>query len=82
MAKQLHMPAQSGSSRMLEAMRRGHDRPAYDALVRRVRELVPQVSWHFFVFEWIWEAGSPARGSGVSLPRKHTLLCLVLMYPG
>ena len=41
-AKQLHMPAQSGSSAVLAAMRRGHDRPAYDALVRRVRSHLPQ----------------------------------------
>ena len=43
-AKQLHMPAQSGSSRMLAAMKRGHDRAAYDALVQHVRTFLPQVS--------------------------------------
>ena len=43
-AKQLHMPAQSGSSAILAAMRRGHDRAAYDALVQRVRSFLPQVS--------------------------------------
>ena len=42
--KQLHMPAQSGSSSMLERMRRGYTRQAYDDLVRHVRELVPGVS--------------------------------------
>lgn len=42
--KQLHMPAQSGSSSMLERMRRGYTRQAYDALVQHVRELVPGVS--------------------------------------
>ena len=42
--KQLHMPAQSGSSSMLERMRRGYTRQAYDDLVDHVRELVPGVS--------------------------------------
>lgn len=42
--KQLHMPAQSGSSSMLERMRRGYTRQAYDDLVQHVRELVPGVS--------------------------------------
>ena len=44
MCKQLHMPAQSGSSSMLERMRRGYTRQAYDDLVEHVRELVPGVS--------------------------------------
>ena len=42
--KQLHMPAQSGSSSLLERMRRGYTRQAYDDLVDHVRELVPGVS--------------------------------------
>ena len=42
--KQLHMPAQSGSSSMLERMRRGYTRQAYDDLVQHVRELVPGVA--------------------------------------
>jgi MiaB/RimO family radical SAM methylthiotransferase len=37
----LHIPAQSGSSAVLEAMRRGYDRRAYVELVSRVRELLP-----------------------------------------
>jgi len=41
---QLHMPAQSGSSRMLEAMRRGYSREAYSALARRIRGRLPGVS--------------------------------------
>lgn len=44
MCKQLHMPAQSGSSTMLDRMRRGYTRQAYDDLVEHVRELVPGVS--------------------------------------
>ena len=41
----LHMPAQSGSTAMLDAMRRGYTRDAYDALIRRARQKIPQVRW-------------------------------------
>ena len=37
----LHLPAQSGSDRVLSAMRRGYDRAGYLALVRRLRDVVP-----------------------------------------
>jgi len=40
---QLHLPAQCGSSKVLEAMRRGYTRQAYLDLVQRVREMVPGV---------------------------------------
>ncbi|KAL4421454.1 hypothetical protein ABPG75_010745 [Micractinium tetrahymenae] len=42
--KQLHMPAQSGSSYMLDRMRRGYSREAYDALVAHVRSVIPEVA--------------------------------------
>uniref|UniRef100_A0A2K5RFH5 CDK5 regulatory subunit associated protein 1 n=1 Tax=Cebus imitator TaxID=2715852 RepID=A0A2K5RFH5_CEBIM len=42
--KQIHLPAQSGSSRVLEAMRRGYSREAYVELVHRIRESIPGVS--------------------------------------
>ncbi|XP_043351730.1 mitochondrial tRNA methylthiotransferase CDK5RAP1 isoform X3 [Dermochelys coriacea] len=42
--KQLHLPAQSGSSRILEAMRRGYTREAYLELVQHVRDSIPGVS--------------------------------------
>ena len=42
--KQLHMPAQSGSTSTLQRMRRGYTRQAYDALVRHAREMVPNVA--------------------------------------
>ncbi|CAM9629567.1 unnamed protein product [Chrysoparadoxa australica] len=42
--KQLHMPAQSGSSTVLERMRRGYSREAYIALVQQVRREVPGVA--------------------------------------
>ncbi|NXG48510.1 CK5P1 protein, partial [Psilopogon haemacephalus] len=41
--KQLHLPAQSGSSRVLEAMRRGYTREAYLELVQHVRDCIPGV---------------------------------------
>jgi len=40
----LHIPAQSGSSAVLEAMRRGYTREAYDKLIGRVRELLPHAT--------------------------------------
>lgn len=40
----LHMPAQSGSSSTLQRMRRGYTREAYDALVQRAREVIPNVA--------------------------------------
>ena len=42
--KQLHMPAQSGSSSMLERMRRGYTRQAYDDLVQHARRMIPGVA--------------------------------------
>lgn len=41
--KQLHMPAQSGSTTVLARMRRGYTRDAYDALLQHVYEHLPQV---------------------------------------
>ena len=41
---QLHMPAQSGSSRMLERMHRGYTREAYDQLVDHIRNKTPGVA--------------------------------------
>lgn len=43
-AKSVHLPAQSGSTRVLAAMRRGYDREAYLALAARVRAAVPGVA--------------------------------------
>ena len=37
----LHLPAQSGSDRILDAMHRGYDRDRYLELVRRLRDRVP-----------------------------------------
>uniref|UniRef100_G3SN37 Mitochondrial tRNA methylthiotransferase CDK5RAP1 n=1 Tax=Loxodonta africana TaxID=9785 RepID=G3SN37_LOXAF len=42
--KQIHLPAQSGSSRVLEAMRRGYSREAYVELIHHIRESIPGVS--------------------------------------
>ncbi|XP_062565783.1 CDK5RAP1-like protein [Armigeres subalbatus] len=40
----LHLPAQSGSSAVLERMRRGYSREAYINLVQEVRSLIPDVT--------------------------------------
>jgi len=42
--KHLHLPVQSGSTRVLAAMRRRHTREQYLELVARVREAIPGVS--------------------------------------
>lgn len=42
--KQIHLPVQSGSSAVLERMRRGYTREAYLGLVKHIRSLIPQVS--------------------------------------
>uniref|UniRef100_A0A383WC25 Uncharacterized protein n=1 Tax=Tetradesmus obliquus TaxID=3088 RepID=A0A383WC25_TETOB len=42
--KYLHMPAQSGSSSMLQRMKRGYSREAYDGLVERARQVLPNVA--------------------------------------
>jgi MiaB/RimO family radical SAM methylthiotransferase len=41
---QLHVPAQSGSSTVLERMRRGYTRETYLALVSHIRERIPGVA--------------------------------------
>jgi tRNA A37 methylthiotransferase MiaB len=40
----LHIPAQSGSTSVLQAMRRGYSRETYLRLIDRVREVLPDVS--------------------------------------
>ena len=40
---QLHLPAQSGSTEVLAAMRRGYTREAYIELCQRVRAVIPGV---------------------------------------
>lgn len=42
--KHLHLPVQSGSTRVLAAMRRRHTRDEYLNLVRRIREQVPAIA--------------------------------------
>src|SRR5690606_38302093 len=41
---QLHMPLQSGSSRVLKAMRRSYRRERFQGIVRRVREAMPEAA--------------------------------------
>jgi tRNA A37 methylthiotransferase MiaB len=38
------MPAQSGSSAVLQAMQRGYTRESYDELVQHVRDIIPDVA--------------------------------------
>ena len=40
----VHLPAQSGSSRVLKAMRRTYDRPRYLRVVEQLREAVPDLA--------------------------------------
>ena len=42
--KQIHLPAQSGSSSVLQRMRRGYTREAYDALAAHIRSSVPGIA--------------------------------------
>jgi len=44
LCKSLHMPAQSGSTTVLQRMRRGYSREAYLELVARAREMIPGVT--------------------------------------
>src|SRR5207245_4907061 len=42
--RHLHLPVQSGSTRVLEAMRRRYTRESYLELVARIREALPDVA--------------------------------------
>lgn len=41
--KQIHLPAQSGNSVVLNRMRRGYTRDAYLDLIRHIRDILPDV---------------------------------------
>uniref|UniRef100_A0A8C6UHG3 Mitochondrial tRNA methylthiotransferase CDK5RAP1 n=1 Tax=Neogobius melanostomus TaxID=47308 RepID=A0A8C6UHG3_9GOBI len=42
--KQIHLPAQSGSNQVLQAMRRGYSKEAYLELVENIKRVIPGVS--------------------------------------
>ncbi|KAG8446363.1 hypothetical protein GDO86_013994 [Hymenochirus boettgeri] len=42
--KQIHIPAQSGSNKVLKAMQRGYSREAYLELIHNIRQSIPGVS--------------------------------------
>lgn len=44
LCKHIHLPAQSGSSTVLERMRRGYTREAYLDLVNTIRSIIPEVT--------------------------------------
>jgi tRNA-2-methylthio-N6-dimethylallyladenosine synthase len=44
LASHVHLPVQSGSDRMLAAMKRGYTRLEYKSIVRRLREVRPDIS--------------------------------------
>lgn len=44
LCKSLHMPAQSGSSTVLDRMRRGYTREAYINLIQKAKEIIPGVT--------------------------------------
>ena len=56
----LHMPAQSGSSVVLAAMRRGYSREAYLDLISHVRQIVPgelEMMQHIpFLSMWLFQS--------------------------
>ncbi len=42
--KSIHLPCQSGSTRILELMRRGYTKEAYLSLVEHIRSLIPDIA--------------------------------------
>ena len=44
LCKHIHLPVQSGSDRVLAAMKRGHTREEFLALVRQIRTVLPEVA--------------------------------------
>ncbi|TKR77727.1 hypothetical protein L596_018645 [Steinernema carpocapsae] len=78
---QLHMPAQSGNDRVLEAMGRGYSRELYMNLVRDIRSLVPGVSLTSDFIAGFCGETEEAHKDTLSLMREvHYSFCYVFPY--
>jgi len=79
--KQIHLPAQSGSSTCLERMRRGYTREAYLDLVDRIREIVPNVALSSdFIAGFCGESDEEHRDTVSLLDRVRFSFCFAFPY--
>lgn len=70
--RSIHLPAQSGSSRTLEAMRRGYTSDTYLALVEHIHDILPDVSLSSdFIAGFCGETESDHQESLALLRRVH-----------
>ncbi len=69
LCKHLHMPAQSGSTSMLERMRRGYSRESYIQLVASIREKVPHMAFSTDVITGFCDETIEEHNDTVSLMR-------------
>ena len=51
--KYIHLPVQSGSTRILQEMNRQHTREEYIALVDKIYEIIPDISLSQDMIDWI-----------------------------
>ena len=70
-AKQVHLPAQSGSSAVLRSMRRGYTREAYSALAHRIRARVPGVGLSTDMIAGFCGESEADHAESVSLLHEH-----------
>ena len=78
--KGLHIPAQSGSTSVLERMRRGYTREAYINLIRKVQTLLPDASLSSdFIFGFCGESAGEFEDT-LSLLKHMPMLDLPFMF--